>query len=183
MSRSALRPAFQAAVVLVALGASACNESAQVAAPSETPASVPSVPRESVIPAGGPVVTLERTGCLGTCQAYTVSATAAGRVVFEGRAHVARVGTAEWRVAPSVVAGLVAAAEAAGHARAGARGFHWGTCATDHPSAVTTVRTAAGTTRVWHNLGCSGFAGEAALLAFESEIDRALGTAPYVARP
>ena len=55
-----------------------------------------------------------------------------------------------------------------------------GACATDHPSAVTTVRTGAGTTRVAHDLGCRGFAGEAALVAFEAEVDRALGTAAYV---
>jgi biotin carboxylase len=128
-----------------------------------------------------PVVTLERTVCYGTCPAYTVAAYADGRVVFDGRDHVARVGVAERHVDPAVVAALVARAEAAGHA-----GFTEALaepnvmCATDNPAAITTVRTAARTTHVAHDLGCRGFAGEAALRAFEDEVDRALGTAEWV---
>ena len=130
---------------------------------------------------GAAAVVLERTLCYGTCPAYTVSAYADGRVVFEGREHVARVGTARWAVPPAVVAGLGAAAAEAGYASfPAALAEVSGACATDHPSAVTTVRTAAGTTRVAHDLGCRGFAGEAALVAFEAEVDRALGTAAYV---
>ena len=136
-------------------------------------------------PADGPaVVTLERTACYGPCPVYTVSATAGGRVVFEGRAHVARVGTAVARVAPAVVAGLVARAEAADHAGypdALTQGS--GACervSTDGPTATTTVRTAGGVSRVEHYSGCNGFTGEAALAAFEAEVDRALGTAAWV---
>ncbi|HEX8385044.1 MAG TPA: DUF6438 domain-containing protein, partial [Rubricoccaceae bacterium] len=130
---------------------------------------------------GAPAVVLERTACYGTCPVYTVSAYADGRVVFEGREHVAHVGTTEGRVVPAVVSRLVAEAEAAGLARfPAALAAASGTCATDHPSVLTTVRTPAGTTRVEHDRGCRGFEGEAALVAFEDEVDRALGTAVWV---
>ena len=158
------RPAALAATCLAVF--SAC------AVPAAAPPALPAASGE----AG---VTLERTQCYGTCPAYTVAAFADGRVMFEGREHTARPGAAEWRVAPAVVAGLVAAAERAGHARA-SEALAGAVCATDNPAAITTVRTDAGTTQVAHDLGCRGFAGEAALVAFEVEIDRALGTAASV---
>ncbi len=131
---------------------------------------------------GVAAIVLERTLCYGTCPAYTVSAYADGRVVFEGREHVARVGTARWTVSPAAVAGLVAAAAEAGHAGLPEEltGDACPRSATDNPAVITTVRTAGRTQRVAHDLGCRGFAGEAALVAFEAEVDRALGTAAYV---
>jgi hypothetical protein len=126
---------------------------------------------------------MDRTVCYGTCPAYTVTAHADGRVVFEGREHVARVGAAKWRVTPAVVAGLVAAAERAGHAGFPDDLSGPDACpqeATDGATTTTTVRTAAATKRVAHYSGCHGFAGRETLRAFEDEVDRALGTTAYV---
>jgi glucose/arabinose dehydrogenase len=138
----------------------------------------------AMAPDGPAVVTLERTACYGRCPAYTVSAFADGRVVFEGLGHVATMGTAVRRVDPAVVAGLVSRAAEVGHA-AYPDALTWGNDAcerisTDGPTATTTVRTAAGTSRVEHYGGCRGFKGEGALTAFETEVDRALGTADWV---
>ncbi|HEX9951994.1 MAG TPA: DUF6438 domain-containing protein [Rubricoccaceae bacterium] len=134
--------------------------------------------------ASEPVVMLERTPCYGRCPAYTVAAYADGRVVWTGAQHVGTTGPSEWRVAPAVVAGLVRQAETARHAAFPAMldgpvacpSFH-----TDGAGAVTTVRTAEAVHTVTHNRGCRGFAGEAALVAFEDAIDRDLGTTPRVA--
>lgn len=161
-------------VASLVLGLSACSPAARL-----PPAGTSGPPDPST-----PVVTLERTPCYGRCPVYTVAVYTDGRVVFDGRQHVAREGRSEGRVGPEAVARLVASAEAAGHA-----GFPAsltrpsGACPTfrtDQPGAVTTVRTAGGTSRVEHDLGCSGFAGEAALTAFEGEVDRVLGTAAWV---
>lgn len=143
----------------------------------------PSGPAVAAPVAAGPVVMLERTVCYGTCPAYTVSATADGRVVFEGREHVARAGRHEARVAPAVVAGLVARAAAIGHAGYPASLTGTDVCDTllsDNPAAITTVRSAAGTSVVARDGGCMGFRGQAELTAFEDAIDTALGTAAFL---
>ena len=189
MSRRLLPASLSLAAVLL-LTASACGESAWLPAPPpETPASASSLvdpppDAAAAVPPDSAAVVLERTACYGRCPVYTVSAFADGRIAFEGRAHVARVGTAARRVDPGVVAGLVARAEAIDHAGY-PDALTWGspactTMRTDGPTATTTVRTAGGTSRVEHYGNCGGFAGKAALTAFEDEVDRALGTAPYV---
>ncbi len=140
-------------------------------------------PASAATPAEGPAVMLERTVCFGTCPDYTVAAYADGRVVFDGRQFVARTGRAEWRVAPSVVAGLVAEAVRIGHARYPESLSGPGVCpqeATDNPTAMTTVQAASGRSHVVHYRGCQGFRGKAELLAFEDAIDRDLGTSAYV---
>ncbi len=139
--------------------------------------------------AGGgdaPVVSLQRTACYGRCPEYTLAAYLDGRVVWTGRRNVTLVGTAERQVAPALVAELVAAAEAAGHASLPemlAGGDVCSQFASDMPGAVTTVRTTSGVHTVTHNRGCTGFRGEAALTAFETMIDRALGTSAWDGAP
>ena len=133
-----------------------------------------------------PAIVLERTPCFGFCPAYTVAAYADGRVVWTGMSNVQAAGTAEWQVAPAVVAGLVRQAAEASHAAFPKRLTSGDACpefVTDQPGAITTVRTASGAHTVTHNLGCSGFRGEAALTAFEQAIDRDLGTAARVGQP
>jgi hypothetical protein len=41
------------------------------------------------------VISLERTGCLGSCPSYTVAIHGDGRVVYDGRSHVAVIGHRE----------------------------------------------------------------------------------------
>ncbi len=142
--------------------------------------------RGSGAAAAAPVIVLERTPCYGRCPVYSLAAYADGRVVWTGTQHVATLGTAERQVPPALVAELVAAAEAAGHAglpEVLASGDVCEQFRTDNPGARTTVRTAAGTHSVLHNYGCRGFRGEAALTAFETAIDRALGTSAWGGEP
>ena len=148
----------------------------------------PEAPRAAPPPAQSlqPAVVLQRTECYGTCPAYTVSVFADGRVVFAGDRFVDTTGTAEGRVDPAVVAGLVAAAVRIGYETLPARLDTQQTCpqlATDNPSAITTVRTAGWTRSVAHDHGCRGFKGEKELTAFEDDIDRALGTDAWVGTP
>ena len=155
--------------------------SADAPPPSATPSGVPE-------PAAGPepAVVLQRTVCFGTCPAYTVSAYADGRIVYQGDQFVETTGTAEGHVDPSVVAGLVVSAVALGYTALPARLDSQESCpqfATDNPSANTTVRTSDWTRSVDHYHGCRGFKNEKALTAFEDEIDRALGTAAWVGTP
>ena len=175
-----LFPSAASAVVTLCLAVfPACAGTSQTPSDAVTPDAVTpdAATSGTATPDTAAVVTLELTGCLSPCLSYTVQAYADGRVAFEGGERAARPGAAEWRVAPAVVAELVAAAEAAGHARA-TEAMAGANCATDQQALITTVRTAARTTQVWHR--CSGFPGEAALLSFYAKIDCALGTAPYV---
>lgn len=52
-------------------------------------------------------VTLERTGCFGTCPAYMVTIHRSGRVVFTGRQHVRAKGVRSGRVSALGFAALV----------------------------------------------------------------------------
>jgi hypothetical protein len=54
-------------------------------------------------------ITLDRTGCYGTCPAYTLSLGADGSATYEGRAFVAARGRFEAQIAPSVFLRLAAA--------------------------------------------------------------------------
>jgi hypothetical protein len=53
-------------------------------------------------------ITLERGVCFGTCPDYTVTIHGDGRVVFEGRRFVAKMGRHEGRIDPSDVRSLLA---------------------------------------------------------------------------
>lgn len=163
------------ALILLA-GIAACTHPEAVAG-----LAAPAVADSSAVPASGPapVIVLERTGCEGTCPGYTVSATAAGHVVFEGELFVATM-RAEAQVSPDTVAALVAQAAALGHSRLPESIVGPPLCPdppTDMPSATTTVRSAAGTSRVHLYGGCHGFED---LEAFGGAIDRALGTEAWV---
>lgn len=139
-------------------------------------------------PAAGaePAVVLHRTVCFGRCPSYAVSAYADGRVVYHGDRFVETTGTVERRVAPAVVAGLVASALEMEYETLPARLDNEQACpqiVTDAPTMTTTVRTTAWTWSVVHDGGCAGFARLAELTTFEREIDMALGTPALIGEP
>jgi len=65
---------------------------------------LPNVPMSQV------AITLERTGCYGTCPAYWVTLYGDGRAVYEGRGYVDVLGRHEYRVDPARIAALVESA-------------------------------------------------------------------------
>lgn len=65
---------------------------------------LPKVPMSQV------AITLERTGCYGTCPAYWVTLYGDGRAVYEGRGYVDVIGRHEYRVEPAQIAALVESA-------------------------------------------------------------------------
>lgn len=163
--------------LLLLAGIAACTRPADVPADASAPVAGDS----AAVPASGPepVVVLDRSACDGYCPVYTVSAYADGRVLFEGGTFVATM-RGEGHVSPETVAALVAQAAALGHAGLPESIVGSGLCPnppTDMPSATTTVRSAAGTSRVDLYGGCHGFDD---LEAFENAIDRALGTEAWV---
>lgn len=59
-------------------------------------------------------VVLSRTGCFGSCPAYTVTIEGSGEVTWQGEAYVAQRGAARGSIEPSAVAALLDRARAAG---------------------------------------------------------------------
>ncbi|HMS03660.1 MAG TPA: DUF6438 domain-containing protein, partial [Gemmatimonadaceae bacterium] len=57
---------------------------------------------------------LSRTGCFGSCPAYTVTIEGSGEVTWQGEAYVAQRGAARRRIEPSAVTALLDRARAAG---------------------------------------------------------------------
>jgi hypothetical protein len=137
---------------------------------------------QSVAPA--PVVTLERTACFGRCPVYTLSASAAGEVRFEGKAHTRVLGPATARVPQAKVDSLLYELDRAGYfsfanlytSAAPACGRY----ATDSPSAITSVSLRGKTKRIVHDYGCGSAPG--ALVVLERRIDELLDSGRWTGR-
>ena len=56
------------------------------------------------------VIRMERTACFGTCPVYSVTIDAGGTVTYDGHEFVRAQGRQTARIAPSLVAGLLARA-------------------------------------------------------------------------
>jgi hypothetical protein len=144
----------------------------------------PQVPAPDSTPAAGTVVTLERGPCFGTCPVYRVSLAGDGRVEFVGTRFVSREGTVTSRVAPERVDRLVRSLGASGYfaladdyvSDAPACGRY----ATDAPTVVISVRTAARDKTVRHDHGCVGAPAE--LTRMEQLIDSVAGTTRWTKR-
>jgi hypothetical protein len=128
-----------------------------------------SAPKSDVPVAPMPVATLERTGCLGTCPAYRVEVFDDGRVAYRGRAFVKLAGDASGNLAPTDLARLRSAFDAAGLAAMDASA---GAAAIDGPSTVLAFRTAGG----MHEVGVA----EPALERLASEFERIVGIQKWI---
>ena len=125
------------------------------------------------------VLTLVRTKCLGRCPAYRVAVDDDGKVTFEGKAYVALVGHAEWRVDPDIAARLIARMRAL--CAEGSCLEPEGCGALDAPQAGVRLTLPEGQQTI---VTCSAPTdASGSWIMFENEIDRALGTSSYVAIP
>ena len=133
---------------------------------------------------------LERTLCYGTCPAYRLSITAAGRVFFVSRNPGDSSRTAADTVSPAVLRDLVARATVIGFDELpdridGSRTLCQDV-ATDHPTATLTIFRGSAQKRVVDYLGCYARSDHSvvsivgSLRAFESAVDSAVGSARWV---
>ncbi len=88
-----------------------------------------------------PVLTFERTVCLGTCPVYLVSVFADGRVAYDGRQHVPVTGQKTFKLAPAVVSEMLQMAEKTHFAALEPR---YSTGITDVPANIVAVRQPSG---------------------------------------
>jgi hypothetical protein len=162
-----------AAGVLLVLGSCARNERA--ARPAD---------RSSQSAAPGPVITLERTACFGSCPVYSLSVSASGDVHYEGRANVRKVGVASGKVTREEVAALLTELERGGYFTFADRYTvsepACGRYATDSPTTITSATVRGRTKRIAHDYGCGGAPG--ALVVLERRIDEALNSGQWTGR-
>jgi hypothetical protein len=118
-------------------------------------------------------IQLERTGCYGTCPAYSVTIHGDGRVEYNGKGHVKETGTQEGRIETDKIRALASVfakmkfwrvAEDYSEAKCN------GPVCTDMPTAITELSVKGLTHRVKHYYGCGS--APKALFEVESNIDK-----------
>jgi hypothetical protein len=133
---------------------------------------------------GDPVISLERTPCFGGCPVYRIWVSADGKIGYEGRSHVRRVGTATGEVPVERVRVLLSELERAGYFsfanRYTSAEATCGRYSTDSPSAITSVRFEGRSKRIVHDYGCGNAPG--ALVVLEQRIDEVLNSARWTGR-
>ena len=144
---------------------------------------VPSQAENAAAP-GDPVITLERTPCFGGCPVYRIWVSADGKVGYEGRSHVRRIGTATGEVPVERLRALLSELERAGYFSFATRYTSaepaCGRYTTDSPSAITSVRYEGRAKRIEHDYGCGSAPG--ALVVLEQRIDEVLNSARWTGR-
>jgi hypothetical protein len=130
------------------------------------------------------LITLERTGCFGPCPEYKLTISADGTVTFEGRRFVKKVGTVKSVISKEQVRELLAAFMKINYFdlrdRYEGPGDGCKQWATDHPSAITSIRTNGKSKSVWHYYGCRGVEVLAELEKLEQAIDDAANSAHWI---
>lgn len=160
------------ATLLSALAFAQANDRSQTVHASEQP-----IPRDTLI-------TIERTACFGPCPEYKITITANGKVMFEGRRSVKKLGRAKSVISKERVRKLLAAFEKINYFELrdsyegpGDGCKQW---ATDNPSAVTSIRTNGKSKSVRHYYGCKGVEVLADLESLERAIDEAVNSAQWI---
>jgi hypothetical protein len=144
---------FTAIVLLLSAG---CARGAQTTTPAE--------PLE---------ITLQRTGCFGTCPDYTVTLNGDGTVVYSGRYFVRTPGQHTWKIEASAVQALAREMEAAGFFELQ---DEYTSRMTDHPTTFTTLKIGSRTKKVKDYVS-----GPAKLKDIEKKIDEVSGVLKYAA--
>jgi hypothetical protein len=131
-----------------------------------------------------PVVTLERTPCLGTCPVYLVAISRSGAVRFVGKHHVTRQGEATGEIPAARVDSLLRELEDGGYfGFADAYVMDSPACgryATDSPTVITSATAAGRTKTIRHDYGCDSAPQELGRL--ERLIDEVAGSSQWVGR-
>ena len=121
---------------------------------------------------------MSRTGCFGTCPAYSVEVDVSGHVTYRGESFVLTGGTATAQLRPEALRDLrLAIAEA----RFETIPTECGPAATDNPGANITVADGHEPRTVWDDAGC--LVRTKTLVRLEHEIDRIVGTETWTGSP
>jgi len=148
------------------------------------PAAAPAEGSGEAVVATGPVVSVQRTACFGTCPVYTISASVTGKVTYEGKANVRQIGTASGQIAEKEIAALLRELEDAGYFTFADRyALSEPTCrrySTDSPSVISSATFRGRTKRIEHDYGCVGAPG--ALTLLEKRIDEVLGSSKWTGK-
>ncbi len=140
-----------------------------------TPAPAPAPRVEPApTPTEAPLLSLQRTPCLGRCPVYTVELFADGRLRFLGSANVSARGEHEAQLTPEHVQRVVTLVEASRFATW--KGPYDARDVTDMPGAVLTFRGR----RIVHYHGDNS--APADLTTLETDLDEMLGTAQWIRR-
>jgi len=164
-------------VVLLIGVVAACSPRPRAAGETPTPYGEP-----GAAAAEPPVVTLERTPCLGTCPVYQVAISRSGTVRFVGKHHVTQQGEATAEIPAARVDSLLDELEAGGYfGFADAYVMDSPACgqyATDSPTVITSARAGGRTKTIRHDYGCN--AAPQDLGRLERMIDEVAGTSRWV---
>jgi hypothetical protein len=137
----------------------------------------PQVPQDTLI-------MLERTVCYGTCPSYKLTISADGAVLFEGRTFVKTVGTVRSAISQDRLRELLTKFERLNYFNLRDRyednGDGCEGVVTDHPSAITSIRTNGKTKSVRHYYGCRGVEVLEDLTRLEQAIDDAVNAAQWI---
>lgn len=145
--------------------------------PSKSEATAQDIPRDTVI-------TLERTRCYGMCPSYKITISADGSVTFEGRHFVKEVGIVKSTISRERLQELLAAFDRINYFSLrsqyedvgdGCKGV-----VTDHPSALTFIKTNGKSKSVNHYYGCRGVEVLDELTKLEQAIDDAVNSAQWI---
>ena len=118
-------------------------------------------------------IQLERTGCFGTCPAYSATIHGDGRVEYNGKSHVKEMGTREGRIEKDKIralASVFAKMKFWGIAEDYSAAKCKGRVCTDMATAITELSTRGVTHRVKHYYGCGS--APKSLFDLESAIDK-----------
>lgn len=163
--------------ILLTILAAICVYNERLGGASASQATEKNIPPDTVI-------TLERTLCYGMCPSYKLTISADGAVVFEGRRFVKKVGTAESTISQAQLRELIDRFEKISYFHLRNRYEDSGDgcegVATDHPSAITSIRINGKTKSVRHYYGCRGVEVLEDLTKLEQAIDDAVNAAQWV---
>ena len=130
-----------------------------------------------------PAITLERTGCFGTCPTYKLTIFDDGKVLFEGKEWVKHKGREEGQITKAELDGLVREFNKINYMKLDdAYGIDdrcpdmW----TDYPSAITSLNQNGQVKRINHYLGCRGLTVLDQLTALENKIDEVVNTKRWI---
>lgn len=124
-------------------------------------------------------ITLERTGCFGSCPAYTVSIDGDGSVVFDGRSYVAETGRRRGAVDPAAVRALYDQFRTANFM---SLDDSYVTDITDNPTYTLTMETAGTRKTVVDYVGAKAGMPDS-VTALEDAVDRVAGTSKWIGPP
>jgi len=130
------------------------------------------------------VITLERTGCFGTCPVYKLTIFKDGNVLFEGKEYVRQEGKASGKISQKALKDLIAQFQSidyvnlrSSYVSQGKECPEWWT---DSPGAITSLTFEGKTKTINHYHGCRGVPVLDSLTELEDKIDKAVNSDQWI---